>query len=43
LTVLAMAQKRWRRISAPHLASLVAAGAKFVDGVQVREDRKEAA
>ena len=41
--LLAMAEKRWRRITAPQLVPLVAADAKFVDGVQQSGGRKEAA
>lgn len=29
-----MAQKRWRRISAPHLVKEVKAGARFIDGIK---------
>jgi putative transposase len=32
--LLEMAEKRWRRLNAPHLVPLVRAGVKFVDGVQ---------
>lgn len=32
--LLDMAQKRWRRLNAPHLLPLVRAGVSFVDGVQ---------
>jgi len=32
--LLDMAQKRWRRLNAPHLLPLVRAGVNFVDGVQ---------
>jgi len=32
--LLLAAEKRWRRISAPHLVALVQAGAKFTDGQQ---------
>lgn len=31
--LLEMAEKRWRRISAPHLAEKLADGARFVDGI----------
>ena len=41
--LLAMAEKRWRRITAPQLVPLVAAEAKFVDGLQQSGGRKEAA
>ena len=41
--LLAMAEKRWRRITAPQLVALVAAEARFVDGVQPSGGRKEAA
>jgi putative transposase len=44
--LLIMAEKKWRRISKPELANLVAAGVTFVDGVQQKEKterRKEAA
>jgi hypothetical protein len=40
---LAVVEDQSRRVSAPHIASLVAAGTKFVDGVRLRLDRKEAA
>ena len=30
------AEKRWRRMNAPHLVELVLLGAKFEDGIQVR-------
>jgi hypothetical protein len=33
--LLEMAEKRWRRLNAPHLVPLVRAGVKFVDGVQM--------
>ena len=32
--LLEMAEKRWRRLNAPHLVPLVRAQAKFVDGIQ---------
>ena len=32
--LLDMAQKRWRRLNAPHLLPLVRAGVRFIDGVQ---------
>ena len=45
--LLDMAQRRWRRLNAVHLLSLVRAGVVFIDGVQqephTEEDRKEAA
>jgi len=41
--LLAMAEKRWRKITASQLVPLVAAKAKFVDGVQETVGRKEAA
>jgi len=41
--LLDMAQQRWRRINAPHLAALVAAGAQFIDGVQKVNKEKDAA
>jgi putative transposase len=41
--LLAMAQQRWRRINAPHLAALLLAGARFVDGVQKSKEQEEAA
>jgi transposase-like protein len=31
-----MAQKRWRRVTAPHLVALVREGVPFNDGTQVR-------
>ena len=34
--LLLAAEKRWRRISAPHLVALVQAGVKFSDGQQLR-------
>ena len=46
--LLDMAQKRWRRLNAPHLLPLVRAGVRFVDGVQqereeINQPRREAA
>jgi len=43
--LVAMAQRRWRRLNGAHLLPLVRAGVVFVDGViqTEREDRKEAA
>lgn len=41
--LVAMAQRRWRRLNGAHLLPLVRAGAVFVDGVIRTEDRKEAA
>lgn len=41
--LLAMAEKRWRRISASHLVTLVAAEEKFVNGIQTSASRREAA
>jgi transposase-like protein len=41
--LLDMAEKRWRRITAPELTALVTAGVKFVDGTQESQSRKEAA
>jgi transposase-like protein len=46
--LLDMAQKRWRRLNAPHLLPLVRAGVSFVDGIQqereeVSNSRKKAA
>ena len=41
--LLAMAEKRWRRVNKPELVALVAAGVTFVDGNQLEESRKEAA
>jgi putative transposase len=41
--LLDMAEKRWRRITAPELTALVAAGVTFVDGTQEKESRKDAA
>jgi hypothetical protein len=41
--LLDMAEKRWRRITAPELTALVTAGVRFVDGTQHNESRKEAA
>ena len=37
------AQGRWRRINAPHLVALVAAGAKFVNGKLVERVKEEVA
>ncbi len=34
--LLDMAQKRWRRVNAPHLVALVREGVPFTDGTQVR-------
>ena len=39
--LLLAAEKRWRRINAPHLVALVQAGAKFSDG-QWQESEQEA-
>ncbi len=41
--LLAMAEKRWRRVNKPELVTLVADRVKFVDGVQQSGGRKEAA
>jgi len=46
--LLAMAERRWRRITAPELAGLLADGTLFVDGIQQKdgqeeEERKDAA
>ena len=41
--LLHMAEKKWRRITKPEFANLLATGVKFVDGIQQKEDRKEAA
>jgi len=41
--LLDMAQQRWRRINAPHLAALVADGARFIDGDQKVNKEKDAA
>lgn len=41
--LLAMAQLRWRRIKASHLAALLHAGARFVDGIQKTKDQEDAA
>jgi len=42
--LLEAAQARWRGVNAPHLVTLVRAGATFVDGVKVeREDQRNAA
>ena len=41
--LLAMAEKRWRKIDAPALAESLALGARFENGVQTQEDAKEAA
>jgi transposase-like protein len=38
------AEKRWRRVNAPHLVELVVLGAKFEDGIQLRStERRDAA
>jgi hypothetical protein len=39
--LLAMAERRWRRINAAHLVPLVRAGVEFGDGIQ-RERRSAA-
>ena len=41
--LLAMAEKRWRRINGAHQAALILAGARFVDGVQIKKEQEEAA
>jgi hypothetical protein len=41
--LLAMAETRWRKIDAPQLAESLALGARFENGVQTKEDTKEAA
>jgi putative transposase len=39
--LLAMAEKRWRRINAPEMAETLADGARFVDGIMNEEDQKK--
>ena len=41
--LMAMAQRRWRRLSGAHLPPLVRAGVVFIDAVIRTADRKEAA
>lgn len=41
--LLVMAERRWRRVNAPHLVLLVRAGAVFRDGVCVERGGCEAA
>ena len=41
--LLAMAERRWRRINGPELLPLVRAGVKFVDGKQEERADQEAA
>jgi len=41
--LLHMAEKKWRRITKPELADLLATGVKLVDGIQQKQDRKDAA
>jgi putative transposase len=41
--LLLAAEKRWRRINAPHLVALVQAGAKFSDGQQQKLQQVDAA
>jgi hypothetical protein len=38
--LLAMAQRRWRRINAPQRVPLVRAGVRFLDGVEVERDSR---
>ena len=39
--LLAMAERRWRRITAPELAGQLADGARFVDGIQQKDEQKD--
>lgn len=39
--LLAMAERRWRRITAPELAGQVADGTRFVDGIQQKDERQK--
>ncbi len=39
--LLAMAEKRWRRIRSPHLVQQMLDGTKFLDGRSVTEDNQE--
>ncbi len=39
--LLAMAQKRWRKIRSPHQVMPLLEGAKFVDGKPVENDAQE--
>ena len=39
--LLAMAQKRWRRIRSPELVQQLLEGTKFIDGETVEEDNQE--
>jgi hypothetical protein len=39
--LLAMPEKRWRRIRSPQLVKLVLGGTKFVDGEPVANDTQE--
>ncbi len=39
--LLAMAEKRWRRIRSPHLVQQVLGGTKFLDGRSVTEENQE--
>jgi transposase-like protein len=41
--VLRVAEKMFRKLNAPHLLPSVAAGAKYVDGIEVKVNRKRAA
>jgi transposase-like protein len=36
--LLAMAERRWRRINAPHQVPLVRAGVRFIDGLEMERD-----
>jgi hypothetical protein len=36
--LLAMAERRWRRINAPHRVPLVRAGVRFLDGMEAERD-----
>src|ERR671915_1370516 len=36
--LLTMAQRRWRRLNAPHLVAQVRAGVRFADGVRAERD-----
>jgi hypothetical protein len=39
--LLAMAEKRWRRIRSPQLVKLMLEGAKFLDGRPIENDTQE--
>jgi hypothetical protein len=41
--ILLVTEQRFRRLRAPHLLTAVAAGAQYIDGVEVRRDSGKAA